>query len=292
MDIKGWKYYNHAAIPTSAPHENVDITPIENGDIWKLGGKGTTPLLARWTTDFDCGYETNWWYVIKDAPFEINALKAKRRYEVNKGIRNFDVRVIDPSDFKEELYQVQVAAFSGYPEKYRPTVKKDEFITSLDKWGNCTVFGAFFRETDELAGYTMITVTDTKWLGLSVQKTNPEFEKFGINAALVEKVVTYYADFLENGGIICDGSRSINHETNFQDYLEKYFGFRKAYCQLHIHYNPKIKWVVHTLFPLRKLLQKFDKSGIIHQLNAVLKMEEICRSKVPVLLLTTEGKSE
>lgn len=281
MDIKGWKYYNHAAVPTSVPYENVDITPVENGDIWKLGGKKTTPLLTRWTTDFDCGYETNWWYVIKDTPFDINALKAKRRYEINKGKRNFDVRVIDPRDFKEELYQVQVAAFSGYPKKYRPTVNKDEFISGLDKWVNCTVFGAFFRETDELAGYTMITVTDEKWLGLSVQKTNPEFEKLQVNAALVEKVVTHYVDFLENGGIICDGSRSINHETNFQDYLEKYFGFRKAYCRLHICYHPKIKWAVHMLFPMRKLLQKFDKSRTIHQLNAVLKMEELCRLQIP-----------
>lgn len=279
MDIKGWKYYNHAAVPTSAPHEDVDITPIENGKLWKFSGK-MTPLLARWATDFDCGYETNWWYIVKDAPFDISAIKSNYRYKINKGKRNFDVRVIDPSDFKEELYQVEVAAFSGYPKKYRPTVNKDEFISNLDKWVNCIVFGAFFRETDELAGYTMITVTDAKWLDLFVQKTNPEFEKLQVNAALVEKVVTHYVDFLENGGIICDGSRSINHETNFQDYLEKYFGFRKAYCQLHIAYHPAIKWIIKLLYPVRGLLLRMDDIGIVHLINGVLRMEEICRRGV------------
>ena len=38
MEIEGWKYYNHAAIPDYAPHEKVNKRPIEDGSIWKLGG--------------------------------------------------------------------------------------------------------------------------------------------------------------------------------------------------------------------------------------------------------------
>lgn len=38
MQIDGWKYYNHAAIPTTAPYKVPDITSIENGDIWEIGG--------------------------------------------------------------------------------------------------------------------------------------------------------------------------------------------------------------------------------------------------------------
>lgn len=38
MQIKDWKYYNHAAIPTTAPHEPVDIESVKNGSIWKIGG--------------------------------------------------------------------------------------------------------------------------------------------------------------------------------------------------------------------------------------------------------------
>lgn len=44
MDIKGWKYYNHAAMPTTAPHENVDLTPVVSGNIWKIGGGGYTTI--------------------------------------------------------------------------------------------------------------------------------------------------------------------------------------------------------------------------------------------------------
>ena len=38
MQIDKWTYYNHAVIPKTAPHEKPDMRPIENGDIWKIGG--------------------------------------------------------------------------------------------------------------------------------------------------------------------------------------------------------------------------------------------------------------
>ena len=37
-----WKYYNHAMIPTTAPHKLPDITPIDNGIVWKNRGGGNT----------------------------------------------------------------------------------------------------------------------------------------------------------------------------------------------------------------------------------------------------------
>lgn len=40
MDIQGWTYYNHAAVPTVAPNEDADTTPIENGNIWQIRGGG------------------------------------------------------------------------------------------------------------------------------------------------------------------------------------------------------------------------------------------------------------
>lgn len=114
MQVYGWQYYNHAAVPTTAPHETPDISSITNDNIWKI--KGGTPLLARWTTDFDCSYETNWWYVIKDTPFNISELKAKRRYEINKGIKNFEVKQIDPCEFKEDYTASKLPHFLLTPK--------------------------------------------------------------------------------------------------------------------------------------------------------------------------------
>ena len=276
MKIEGWRYYNHLAIPTAAPHENPKKAPIEDNSIWQIDHK--TPLLARWTTDFDCGYETNWWYVIKDTPFDISKLKAKRRYEINKGVKNFNVIKINPLDFKEELYNVTVAAFSAYPKKRRPTVNKESFISGLETWENYILFGAFYRETNELCGYVWITNPTNGCINFTTLKTKPQHEKNAVNAALVEGILRYFNNSLANGCYICDGERTINHETAFQDYLEKYFAFRKAYCKLHVVYNPKFKFIIKFLYRFRKLLLKFDGIKIIHNLNSVLRMEEIVKN--------------
>lgn len=87
----------------------------------------------------------------------------------------------------------------------------------------------------------------------------------------------YYKRQLSEGKYICDGARSINHDTQFQNYLEKYFLFRKAYCRLNIAYKPKIGGIVKFLYYFRKPLKAFDSVGIIHPINAILKMEEISR---------------
>lgn len=272
--MKTWKYYNNAMIPTTTPQEPADEEALNDSEFWK---ENKNAFFARWSSDFDCKKETNWWYVIKDTPFDIAALKSNRRYKINKGIKYFDVKLINPCDYREDLYRVQTAAFSAYPKKYRPTVDKEAFLSGIDGWKDYTVFGAFYRETGELVGYALLTTWRENFLDLSVLKSNPEYEKLQINAALVAKIMAHFALFLTNGGIICDGARSISHETNFQDYLEYYFGFRKAYCRLHIRYNPKIKWLIGFLYPVRGLLKKLDGIGIVHKVNAVLKMEEICR---------------
>ena len=269
-----WKYYNHAIIPTTPPHVAPATSKIDS-----LLKKEKRAFLARWTADFDCGYETQWWYVIKDCPFDISALKAKRRYEINKGIKNFEVKVIDPAHYVEELYQVLIAAYSAYPEKYRPSVDMQEFLASMEQWEGHTCFGAFHRETDELCGYVVLSNPIDGYVDFKMLRAKPSQEKNGINAALVEGILKHFHAFLTDGGYICDGARSVNHETSFQDYLEKYFGFRKAYCRLRITYSPRIKWIVKLAYPFRKILLKLDGIGIVHSFNSVLKMEEICRGQ-------------
>lgn len=277
MQIDGWKYYNHAAIPTTAPHEEAIIAPINDGSIWKIGG-GKTPLLARYTTEFDCGYETNWWYVIKNTPFDKNALKAKRRYEINKGNRNFIVKEITPAEWSEDIYRVAVAAYKTYPKSYRPNIEHNAFILGVKSWKFYKVYGAFSVEDGTLCGYVCLR-KEAFYIELCTMKAIPERERLGLNAAMMYRILNEHSEFLKTGGYICDGERSILHETAFQEYLEKYFGFRKAYCQLSIIYNPKYSWGVEIAYRFRKLLNKIDFIPLIRTANALLKMEEINRNQ-------------
>ena len=109
-----------------------------------------------------------------------------------------------------------------------------------------------------------------------------KFRKVYISILLAQAhiYIIDYSEFISAEGYICDGSRNINHETAFQNYLEKYFGFRRVYCRLHICYNPKISLQIKILFPLRKVLYVFDKISFVHLINSVMKIEEICRSNL------------
>ena len=193
-------------------------------------------FLARWTTDWDCGYETGFWYVIKDSPYNIESLKAKRRYEITKGRRYYSVKIINPAEFQEDLFHVTTKAYEGWPKKYRPIVNKDSFYKTLEQWIGCDFFGAFNKSTGNLVAYAVLKDLSNCIL-FSVLRADPSEEKNGINAAMVDGILQYYNDRFTGDFYICDGARSIRHETAFQDYLEKYFGFRKVYCKLNIKYR-------------------------------------------------------
>ena len=273
MQRKTWKYYNHAMIPTTPPHMRADEEVLNDKSFWK---KYKKVLFVRWTTDFDCKEKTNWWYVIKDSAFDISSIKSKRRYEINKGIRYFDVVKVNPKDFKRELYEITCEAYQSWSERDRPKISYEEYIKSINDWDDKIVYGAFHKEEKKICGYALLTM-EKEYLDFNVLRVIPAYEKCAINAAIVNKIVLDNNDFMTNGGYICDGSRSINHETAFQEYLEKYFGFRKAYCRLHIEYNPMIKWFVKMVYPIRGLLKRMDDISVVHKINSVLKMEEICR---------------
>lgn len=271
-----WKLYNKALLPISAPHESAATDELDRSEIWSKAYWGEKPLLARWTSCYDCGYETNWWWVIKDSPFDIETIKSKRRYEIKKGLKNFEVRIINPTQYLDDLFKVQVAALSAYPEKYRPKTNFGSFQKSVEEnWINKKVYGAFSAETSELCGYAVLSVFDN-YVGFKLLKVKPESEKFAINAAIVYCIVRDYNEKLSKSFYIADGERSVQHETAFQDYLEKYFEFRKAYCKLNIKYARGLYLIVCFLYPLRNFLKKHD-CRFLHKINGVLFMENIRR---------------
>ena len=60
--INNWRKYNHALIPTLPPHQ-----PINNSkkEILKIL-RNSRSLFARYTTNFDRGDKTSFWYIIND----------------------------------------------------------------------------------------------------------------------------------------------------------------------------------------------------------------------------------
>ena len=233
-------------------------------------------FFASYISEFDCSEQTEWWFTIKDDAYDLSVLSANRRYKVTKARKFCEAHEIQPLDSLAELFDCYKDSFTAYPKRYRPKeILFDDFekyIRNLQESGNSEFFATYFRETKKLVGFLIVSHRGT-FLGLTQQKTNPSYEKYNSNASLIDCVLTKYNDQLRAGQVIfTNGSRSIKHETNFNAYLEKYFGFRKAYAKLHIVYRFPFGIVIKILRPFRRI---FARTGnpLLYNLYCVLKMD-------------------
>lgn len=137
------------------------------------------------------------------------------------------------------------------------------------------VGGGYDNESGLLIGYMTVKVCDD-YAEIKTAKFNPNFSNRGVSDALYHEVLDFYLN-LSNKKYISSGSRNINHKTNTQEYKIRRFGYKKAYCKLHIKYNPKINLIIKILYPFKRIFYLFDKISFVHQINGVLKMEEIKR---------------
>ena len=273
-EIKGWKYYNHAAIPECAPDEKANLQAILDGSIWKLDGK---PLLARWTEDFDCKEKTEWWYIIKEGPFDINELSAKRRKNIRQSLKKCKVIKINPEENIEELYKVYESAYMRYidADNY---MTYDKFVEKCkrDKAEKYDYWGGYIADNDQLT----IKKHDY-YVESCIAKYNPQFLNYRVSDAIHYTVLEEYLN-IQKKRYITAGERSINHVTNAQKYKIENFNFRKAYCNLHLVYRPPIKIIINFLYPFRIFIKKYNKNIFFHQVSSVLLLEEISRENCKV----------
>ncbi len=274
--IPGWKYYNHAAIPTCAPHEIPDLTPLKDGRIWHIEGK--KPLLVRYTTDWDCGYDTGWWYLIRETPFNVEELSKNSRKHIRGALKKNHVEKIDPMLHIEGLYECYHQAFLKYKmadnevslETFKSSCKKNTDL-GIEYWAG------FSQESEKLIGY-MTVMPHENWAEIYTAKFHPLYLNNLVSDALYATVLCCY---LNDCGkkYISSGSRSINHITNTQEYKEQHFGYRKCYCKLHLIYLNKVKFIFKFLYLLRSVISVLgSRCSFFHRISAILKMDEITRN--------------
>lgn len=278
-----WEYYNHALVPTTAPHVTPDTSWMKDGKKWRELAGGKYPLFARWTTDFDCPEETQWWYCIKDDQLDLSSLKYKRRRVINQGLQWVEVKLIMPHEYSGQMADINLAARSGYGESLDTEAEREELVREFgricdsESLGNREFTGAFLKETGELIGYGIYEIFDD-WVDQSVIKTHPEYLKYNVNAAMAYFAVDRYMGDDFSIKYISNGSKNISHKTNYHEYLMKYFGFRKAYCRLHIRYRFPVGMIVRALYPFRRMISEKGKTKLLQNIASILYMEEIHRT--------------
>lgn len=277
--INNWKKYQHALIWTGLPHKKGPSDTDAKNALKTMGG-----VFARWTSDFDCGYSTEWYYCLCEKYIPIEKLTAKQRYRINKGLKQCEVvcaKSIPSLDF-HAIYELLKESFEDYPIEYRPNLHEYTCIKKLKillKDPNVDIWLVYSLEK-ELIGYCQCdrqTDGDTiVWLK-QVKVPTKHLAK-EVNAALIYRLCEYY---LKGGKykFICDGERNIKHITNYQDFLVRVLNFRYAYCKLNIVYQWWLKITVDLLYPIRSIIKPMGKiSPRIYDIYCVLFLEQIRRT--------------
>lgn len=264
-----WRRYHGVIVSNKPPHIEPSQDDIERAK--KMKGY----RFISYVTDYDCEEELPWWYVIKDTPIILEDLPANRRYKIKKGLRYVEIRKIDCKEYSEELYSCYLKAQQRY-KAHEDHSTKESFLRGLQN-DRFEYYGAFFVETNQLVAY-MKTIVYSDCVSLSVIKYDPEYLRYQTSAALTYSVVYDYLN-VRHYRYVMDGQRAIRHKTNIQEYLEQYFGFRKAYCKLNLIYSPAMKVAVILLYPFRKLLARIAGDHVfLNNIVSVLMMEEIKRA--------------
>jgi hypothetical protein len=250
----------------------------------KLFGEQAKKLLIkskayflRWPSDFDCGFETEWWYIIRDKVIDLDEFDSKRRSEIKKGISKCIVKKVDAEYIAKNGYEVYISAFASYDTFQKPAGQEEFYNSMMSRKGNQIYdFWVAFNKTDsKIISYYMNRVGVDCCI-YSTGKFNPDFKKNNAHHALVYEMTNYYINEL---GLkyVCAGARSISHKTNVQEFLIHKLHFRKAFCKLNIIYNPIVRIVVNVLYPFRNVISKID-TDVCNKITVLLRQEKIRKS--------------
>ena len=264
-----WKYYlyRNAWRFAGPPHEEQKLNKEVYNNLLNMGG-----LLVRNTYGFDCQEKTYFWYVIQDCFNGLEGFSSNERNKIRRSDKTLAFKRIGIDLLKSKGWEILKATYEDYAVSDRD-MDENVFLNYLsecekqdfDYWG---IF-----DQDQLIGFCAVWI----WLPDSCEygligirpeyKHNNTYPYYG----LFYNMNAYYLG--EKGfRYVADGARSITEHSHIQDFLIQNFNFRKAYCQLAIHYQWWMKIAVNLLYPFRKIIS-------LPRIKAILNMEAMQRGE-------------
>lgn len=271
-----WRLHHGALVPLTMPHAIPALTDSETRALC-LEQK---VLFVRWEVDFDMPEPNEWWHVIKDQPECLSLLGKKTRNQVRRGLKQFVVDPVTKEVILEEGYRVYCKAYDRYAT-FEKMLAESDFKNAIHELPSYTEFWGVRDRTDgRLVAFSENIVRDNACFYNSIW-FEPQAMKDYSGYALFYEMNRHYLN--ERKMLyVSDGARSISHQTEVHEFLERKFGFRKAYTRLKIQYFPGGALVVKFLYPLRGLINKFP-NRVFQQASMLLEQERMRRScKFPV----------
>jgi hypothetical protein len=260
-----WHLYKGALIPVKVGPAFIDVT---NDEAFKLLNDSGA-LFLRYCSDSSLK-ELPWWYIVCDS-YDRKNLSSKARNQIAKGRRNCSVERINAEWLAAHGYECYVAAYQRY-KNARPANENVFRRNLLGTIGGPFEYWGVFAK-GHLAGYCQGLI-EGNHVTTNVIKLDPAYLAFYVSYALVTSLIEHYV--VRNGFIINNGSRSVVHDTNFQDLLLK-LGFRKQFCRLNIIYRSSLGLLVKMLYPFWSVMNLSPDTNRMYKLRALLFQEHLRR---------------
>jgi hypothetical protein len=224
VDGSPWELRDRILRPLALPH---DRRKVDRESVRRVMRR-TRAVLAEWSEGWDTE-PSDWWYICcDDADYDLSHLRRGPRYETRQGLKNCEIKVLDPSWCAQNGYAVYQAAYRHYGT---PTpLQEDEFVRQFTvhaQYPGRETWGAFVG-TRLVAWESCVVVGDAVMSASA--KSDPAFFKAHPNNALV---YTFTKHYLRERGLryVTSGARPLLHRTNAQEFKER-MGYRKIYSRL------------------------------------------------------------
>ena len=252
------------------PHVEINITQNEAK---KLLIKKKC-FLIRWEDSFDSLPGSHWWHIIKDKVEDLDALSRNTRSKIRRGKKYLQAFPCSRDLIIKNGYDVYSAAFKRY-STFEQRYSKHDFKNAVFNFPKDAAFwGVFENKTERLVAFSENIVRDDACFYSTIWFEPESLRKYA-SYVLIHEMNKYY---LNSMGLkyVTDGSKSISHKTNIQNYLINSFFFRKAYSNLRVVYFPGMYIIICCLYPFRHYL-KSHPSSHLQKLSVLLEQERIRR---------------
>lgn len=263
-----WMRYHGALIPANAMPVYPEIAEDDANALLRR----SSSLFVRYTKR-TTNTHAQWWYMVC-RQYRVGDTSANTRSKIHRGLRRLTITKTTAAWLAHNGYECHVESYERY-KNAKPQSRREfeKFILSL---AGHSIFDLWIcRKQLKLVGY-VICLHENDGIFMHTIDLTPEGLHDYAAYAMLHHLLEYYV----NGLLlpVTNGSRSISHETEMQDFLQK-FNFQREYAELHVVYRPVVKVLVNMLYPLRKVLRMLDWVPQMRNICAVLFQEEITRTQ-------------
>ncbi|MEC7520538.1 MAG: sugar transferase [Myxococcota bacterium] len=262
-DGRRWRRHHLALLPLTAMPNHGALPWLEAQALLLRGGA----VLARNTVaDREDG---SWWNVVCRA-HDFGALSANTRSQVRRGRKRHTLRRLSEEEWLALGHACHVAAHERYRDAEPLTAAGWEaWARAVARSTATEVFGALDGD-GRLAGY-IACVEEPLGVFMHTIDITPVGLKNYASAALIEHVTEHY---VSRGIPVCNGARSVLHDTNMQDYLLR-LGFQREHAQLQLVYLFPLGLGVALLRRFPALLERLPEGGASASLRALMAQDAL-----------------